>query len=124
MSWLLGLINPLKAIGEQLNRAYELKLIAGNDRERIEAEKVISQLEARRDVMISEQGSWLTAWIRPALAAPVVILVWKLIVWDTVLGRGSTPHPGDFIMWYTMTVTGAYFLTRPIEKMGRRLRRT
>lgn len=122
LQFLLGLVNPLKAIGDQLNRAYELKLIAENDHERIEAEKTISHLEARRDILLSEQGSWMTRWIRPAMAFPVVVYVNKLIIWDTVLGWGVTPDPGQFINWYVLTVTGAYFLTRPVEKWGRRRR--
>jgi len=32
----------------------------------------------------------VTAIIRPLLALPVVIFMWKVIVWDKVLGLGST----------------------------------
>ena len=122
IKFLLGLVNPLKEIGDQLNRAYELRLMAQNDRHKIEADQVISTLEAQRDILLAEQGSWMTRWIRPALAAPVVILMWKLVVWDTVLGWGVTPYPGDFIQWFVVTVTGAYFVMRPIEKWGRNRR--
>lgn len=120
LQFLLGLVNPIKAVGEQLTRAYELKLNAQNDSQRIQAEKLIANLEAHQNILIAEQGSWMTRWIRPALAAPVVVYVWKLIVWDTVLGWGVTPDPGQFINWYVLTVTTAYFLTRPIEKAFRR----
>ena len=116
---LLGALNPLKVIGEQLNKAYELKLLAMNDRERIAADKAISQLEAQRDILIAEQTHWMTRWIRPMMAAPVVIYMWKLVVWDTVLGWGTTPHPGQFIEWYALTITGAYFIGRPLEKAFR-----
>ncbi len=120
LNFLLGIVNPIKVIGEQLNKAYELKLFAQNDRERLEAEKTISTLEARRDVLLAEQASWMTRWIRPALAAPVVVYVWKVVVYDTVLGWGVTEYPGQFVHWYVMTVTGAYFLMRPVEKAWRR----
>lgn len=113
---LLGLLNPLKAIGEQLNRAYELKLLAANDKERIEAEKAISQLEARRDVLVAEQGSWMTRWIRPALAFPVVVFWNKLIIYDTVLGLGTTPDPGEYVMWFCVLVPNVYFLVRSNER--------
>jgi len=118
--WLLNLVNPLKAIGDQLNRAYEMKLLAMSDKERLDAEKQISQLEANRDLLLREQGSWMTRWVRPAMALPVVIYVWKVVVWDTVLKWGVTPYPGEFVHWYVLTVTGAYFIMRPIEKWGRR----
>ena len=32
------------------------------------------------------------ALVRPLLAAPVVIYLWKVIVWDIVLGLGGTAH--------------------------------
>jgi hypothetical protein len=118
--WLLNLVNPLKVIGDQLNRAYQNKLLAMTNEERIEADKQISNLEAKRDVLLAEQGSWMTRWIRPMMALPVVIYVWKIVVYDTVLGLGVTPNPGEFVNWYVLTVTGAYFLTRPIEKVLRR----
>lgn len=120
MGWLIGALNPLKAIGEQLTTAYSLKLAAQNDSARIAAEQTISQLEARRDVLLAEQASWMTRWIRPALAIPVVIFWFKLIVWDTVLGWGTTPDPGEHVMWYVTLIPSVYFLTRPVEKWGRR----
>jgi hypothetical protein len=120
MMWLLNLVNPLKVIGDQLNRAYQTKMLAVTDKERIEADKEISNLEARRDVLLAEQGSWMTRWIRPALALPVAIFWFKLLVWDTVLGWGSTPYPGEHVMWYAMLIPTAYFLVRPVEKFSRR----
>ena len=120
LSFILSLVNPLKMIGEQLNKAYELKLLAMNDKERIAAEKAISQLEAQRDILIAEQKHWMTRWIRPAFALPIVIYVWKLVVWDTVLGWGVTPHPGQFIEWLVLVVVGAYFIGRPLEKFSSR----
>jgi len=103
-------------IGEQLNRAYESKLEAENDKERIEADKLIATLTAQQAILVAEQKRWLTAWIRPALAFPVVLFVWKLIIWDTVLGWGVTPYPGDMIAWLVTTIVAAYMLTRPFER--------
>ncbi len=120
INWLISLVNPIKAVGEQLNKAYGQRLAAQNDAQRVAADTRIKIAEARMQVLLAEQQSWMTRWIRPALAAPVVIYMWKLIVWDTVLGYGVTPDPGEFINWYVLTVTGAYFLTRPIEKVIRR----
>jgi hypothetical protein len=91
----LAWLNPLKVITAELGKAYEAKLKATNNAEKIAAEVQISTLEARRDVLLKEQGNWLTRWIRPALAAPAVIFWWKIVVWDTVLGLGTTPDPGE-----------------------------
>ena len=114
LSWLAG--GGIKAIGEQLNRAFQAKLDAKNNAERIEADKQIAVLEARQAVLIAEQGSWRTSWIRPAIAAPFAIFIWKVVVWDKVLGRGVTDPLSDNMTWVMTAVIGAYFLTRPLEK--------
>jgi hypothetical protein len=106
----------LKAITQSLTEAYELRLRAQTDKEKLEADMVIRQLEARQAVLLAEQGRWYTAWIRPMLALPVVILVWKLLVYDTALGLGVTPDPGVFVTGIVWTIIGAYFLTRPFER--------
>lgn len=120
MNWLLSFLTGggIKALGEQLNQAYETKMRAVTDTDKIEADKQIEQLKARQAVLIAEQGSWLTSWIRPAIAAPFVIYLWKIIVIDKVLKIGVTdPLPPE--MWQMfMVIIGAYFLARPFEKRG------
>lgn len=118
---LLSWLNPLESIARELGRAYAKKQDAKTDSARIEAETRIATLEAQRDVLIAEQGSWLTRWIRPALALPVVVFVWKIVLWDTVLGLGVTPDPGELVRWIVVTTIGAFLLTRPLDKwLGRR----
>jgi len=122
IGWLISLLNPLEKIGEQLNDAYRTKVLAQGTEQKLEADMQISQLEARRDILLAEQSNKLTRWIRPALAFPVVVFWFKLIVYDTVLGLGVTPDPGEVVMWYCMLIPTAYFVTRPIEKFVRRRR--
>lgn len=107
---------PLTTITNSLKEAYTEKLKADTSEKKLEAEQTIAHLEARRDVLIAEQQRALTSWIRPALALPVVLYEWKLIVWDTMLGWGVTPDPGSFVNWVVVTVIGAYMLTRPFER--------
>lgn len=118
--WLLRLLNPLGGIAQRLVDAYAAKQNALTDRDRIEADVTIAQLQARQAVLIAEQAHWMTRWIRPAIAFPVAVYVWKIVLWDTVLGWGVTPNPGEFVNWIVVTVIGAYFLTRPFEKAGGR----
>jgi hypothetical protein len=103
-------------IGEQLNTAYKSKLTAKNNTEKFEADKTIARLEAQQAVLIAEQGSWKTAWIRPAIAAPFVFYLWKIVVYDKMLGLGSTPDLSTEQHAIMGVVIGAYFLTRPFEK--------
>ena len=68
-------------------------------------------------------GRWYTAAIRPLLALPVVIFLWKVIVWDKVLGLGTTDEiTGMAADWCGLIVT-AYVGGRSIEKVARILRR-
>lgn len=113
-SWLVG--GGLKSIANQLTDWDIKRREAKNDKDRIEAEQVIKQLEARQAVLIEETKHSTTRWIRPALAAPVVLYWWKLIVWDTLLGWGATPYPGDHVAWFVTLIPTAYFLARPFEK--------
>jgi hypothetical protein len=115
-SFLLKLINPLGAIGKSLSEAYAAKLRAANDSERIEAEVTIAQLEARQAVLIAEQGSWMTRWVRPAIAFPIVFFLNKVIIYDICLGLGTTPQPSQELWWVITAVVTAYMLTRPFEK--------
>lgn len=100
--------------GKLLN-AYELKLNAQNDAERLKAETTIAFLEAQQAILIKEQQRWYTAWIRPAFAAVVLIFWTKVVVWDTVLQWGVTPYPGEHVMWFVTLIPAAYFLVRPFE---------
>ena len=115
-SWVLGLLDPLGRIANRLQRAYEAKLRAQNDRERIAAEVRIKQLEAQQRVLLAEQKSRLTRWIRPAFALPFIIYDFKIVVWDKVLGLGTTDPLSPEFWQLQMIVFGAYFLTRPFER--------
>jgi hypothetical protein len=73
--------------------------------------------------MVAEQGRWWTSMIRPLAALPVVIYIWKVIVYDKVLGLGTTDAiTGDVGTWAGVIIT-TYFGGRTIEKVARILRR-
>src|SRR5579872_6709260 len=73
--------------------AYQAKLTAGNDAQRIAAglaarELAVAQRESElaAQTVIAEQGRWYTALPRPLFAFAFVIYAWKVVVWDKVLG--------------------------------------
>lgn len=118
LKWLTS--SGIAAIGGELRQAYEARLKATNDHEKLEAEQNIARLEAQQAVLLAEQGRWLTAWVRPAIALPFVLYIWKLVIWDKVLGYGTTDDLSPQL-WQMMTVIiTAYFLTRPFEKVFRK----
>ncbi len=65
-----------------------------------------------RDVVLAEQGWWVTAAIRPAFAAPL-LLWWWLMIADAVLALAprhpQLPAPLTSGGWIVL----AYFLTAP-----------
>lgn len=103
----------IQDLSDDIKDAYKARLEAQTSEQKLEADMVIRQLELRQALLLTEQKRWLTAWIRPALAFPVVVLVNKLLIWDTVLGLGVTPDPGQLVNWIVVTIIGAYMLTRP-----------
>jgi len=79
------------------------------------------EAEVNAEVVKAEQGNWVTRSVRPLLALPVIILMWKIIVWDKALGQwtgGSTDSLSDQIWWYCTTVVIAYFGGRTVEKVA------
>lgn len=118
LTWLSS--GGIAAIGEQLNKAYDAKLKATNDHEKLQAEQDIARLEAQQAILLAEQGRWLTCWIRPVIALPFVVYLWKLVIYDKVLGWGTTDNLSTDLWQLMMVVVGAYFLTRPFESVLRR----
>lgn len=124
MNFLISLLGS--GILEWILNYQNKRLESANERVRIDAEitsnKIEAELEARRaarDIVLAEQGWWLTAMIRPAFAWPIVIHSGAIVAdslfhfeWDVA----KLPDPlGTWAGW----IVGAYFLTRPFEKAFR-----
>lgn len=135
MEWLLGKLIAAPVIGAILGpivngllTAQKQKLDAVGSHEAVAADLAKKTLEldqreaeVNAEVVKAEQGNWVTRSIRPLLALPVIILVWKLLVWDKALGQwtgGTTDSLSDQIWWYCTTVTIAYFGGRTVEKVA------
>ena len=116
LSMLLAIIKPLSAVAIDLVSAKGRLLDAATEKERIQAEVEIQQLEGRQAVLIAEQGSRLTSWIRPAFAFPFIVYNFKVVVWDKVLGLGVTDDLSASYWQLQIIIFGAYFLTRAYEK--------
>lgn len=110
--------------------AYKEKLAAGNTSERIAAELAGRELQVQQrerevaaQIVIAEQGNWMTRWVRPMWAAPFVIYTWKLVVWDKVWPGGSTDPLTGGMETLIVTVAAAYFGGRTIESVARIIKR-
>ena len=115
-AFILSLINPLVRVAVDLMAAKSKQATATTDQQRIEAEVAIHQLEARQEVLIAEQATRATRWIRPLFALPFIVYNFKVIVWDKVFGFGTTDVLSEQYWQLQMIVFGAYFITRGMGK--------
>jgi hypothetical protein len=88
----------------------------GTERLRAMLEEILETKKLQTQIIIAEQNHWYTAMIRPLIATPIIIFMWKVIVWDKVLGWGVTDPLGPEMAWAFTAIIGAYFIARPFEK--------
>jgi hypothetical protein len=119
LGWLGKLVDPVSSIAKELAKAYAEKQNAQTEQARIEANERIKALEARRSVLIAESRHPWNAIARAFLAAPVGIFLWKVIVWDKVLGWGATDDLSQNLWNITFIVVGFYF----VDSIASRFRR-
>ena len=103
----------LDAAGSHEARVTELALKA--------QELDAKEADVNAKVIIAEQGNWFTRSVRPALGFAVVVLVWKLIVYDKALGQWTGGHTDmlDKDLWnVVMVIIGAYMGGRSAEKVA------
>lgn len=116
----LDFLNPLSAITDGIVKWQIAKENAKNDTERIRADTQIATLEAKRDVQVAAtiHDKWYSP--RTLLGYIVVVFLFKLFIWDTVLGWGVTQYPGSLIMEITNTVVAFYFVSEGLQRIFKR----
>ena len=105
--------------------AYKAKLEAANTEGAqaadLAAKAIAADIEARRSaqaIIIAEQGRWWTALPRAIVQWSFAVFVAKCVVWDTVLGWGTTePLGGDIATWAGW-VMALWFGGRSLEKIA------
>ncbi len=108
---ILGLLSgPLTSISNDLKQAYESKLKAQNDSERIAADERINLLEARKSTIMAAQSDPVERFVRIGFALPCIIYVFKLVVYDKVLGLGATDGLSPELWKLFWIVVGGYFI--------------
>lgn len=105
-------------IPDQLRRAYEAKLNAQNDADRLAAEIEIAKLEARQ-ASHAIGGRWITL-VQIAWALPFVIYNAKLVLWDKVLGWGVTDPLSAELYQLQGVIVGFFFVTTTIRAVVHR----
>lgn len=116
LGWLLKLVNPLAAIAKEIAADRARLIDAKTESERLQVEENIQTKLAQRDILIAEQGHWFTRWVRPAWAAPFVIITWKIVVYDNALGLGVTDPLSPEMYELMKVIAASYFIGRGLEK--------
>lgn len=124
MNWVLKILGsivtgPLTQISNDLKEAYQARLNAKNDSERIEAEKQISFLEGQKEIILQAQKGKVEQWVRPLLALPFILYNMKLVVYDKMFGWGVTDPLSPELYQVEMIVLGGYFLYGTVGLMKR-----
>lgn len=109
-----------------LIEVYKQRLAAGNTSERIAADLAQRELaveqrerELATQVIVAEEGRWWTALPRALVQYSFAIFVVKAVVWDKVLGWGSTDPLGGDIQQWAGWVMAMWFGGRSLEKVAR-----
>ena len=110
ISILLGLVDPISRIAGKIADYKIAAQQASTDKERIAADERVKALEARRDVMVSEAGSRVNAFMRAAIAFGPTVYLLKIFVVDKVLKLGTTDNLSDDLWKVVVAVVGFYFL--------------
>jgi len=111
-----------------LIKAYQAKLAAGNTSEKIAADLATSEIaaqtaetQAQSQLKIAEIGHPFEV---EKLFAYVTLLYYsKLLIWDKVLGLGSTDPLTGWALWAANLIISFYFLKRGLENVARIIKR-
>jgi len=107
MWWLTGIRGIAKALEKWQGKLADAK----TEQERIRAQAMVDLNTNRLNAQTRGDMTWLPKGMRALSYTPFVLFLWKVIVWDKLLGWGVTddlsPH-----LWQTFYVMlGFYFLT-------------
>lgn len=126
LNWLGGLLGG--PFAKAAVAAYKAKLVAAGSHDAKVAElagREITldqrQAELNSQVVIAEQGNWMTRSVRPLMALPVIILLFKILVYDKALGqwtRGSTDALDPNLWGVMMCIIISYMGGRSAEKIA------
>lgn len=115
LSIVLGVLSSfftssIKSVTNDIKEAYQSKLNAQNDSERIAADERIAILEARKSTILAAQSDPLERWVRAGFGFLFLAYNSKLIIWDKMLEWGTTDPLSPELAYIQMTVLGGYFI--------------
>lgn len=88
-----------------------------NTERRIALEGELAVLEARRDSILAAQSDPMERWVRIGFAVPFVLYIWKLVIWDKLLGWGVTDNLSGDLWTILYIVLGGYFVDTVVRRL-------
>lgn len=113
LGFITGLAGPISMIAGKILDTKTALAKAQSDDERNRLNAAIEEMHSQQAVLVAEAGSRLNAIIRGLMAVPVMILLWKLLVYDKALGQwtgGHTDALGPDLWKIVAAVIAFYFL--------------
>lgn len=98
------------------NRITDLKIVRENattQREKDQLDAKIAELNGRKDYLIAAVGSpWgrIVLLVQLLASIPVIAIIWKILIYDQMLGWGFTPALGADIWYLIYMVWGFWFI--------------
>lgn len=127
-SWLASFISG--PIINGLISAYKAKLAAQNTTDAqaadLAAKEIAGEVALRQQeasIIRQEEGRWYTALPRPLFALIFLVYIGKCVIWDKVMGWGTTDPLSPELSAIEMIVVTGYFGGRTIEKVARIFKR-
>lgn len=121
LKWAIGaLFAPLTTITKQIADTRIALAAEANTERRLILDEKLATLDARKDILLAEQGHWSTRMIRPLFAIPFVIYINKLVLWDKVLGWGVTDPLGSDLTQIMLLIIAAYFVDTAVQRFTKR----
>lgn len=117
IGWLIGLVNPLGRIVDKIADVQTRMAAEQNTAAKIALEGELATLSARRDVILAAQADPFERWVRIGFALPFVLYIWKLVVWDKLLGWGATDGLSADLWAILYIVLGGYFVDTVVRRI-------
>jgi len=119
LAGLTGLLGPVSNIVASLNQYKIAQVNATAEVDKQAIQKQIDALHDKATVLTAEIGNrfaaMVTATVQAMIAIPVAAFVWKVLLWDKVVGSWpdfSTDLRNTDQLWYViLAIIGFYFVT-------------
>lgn len=117
LSWLTG--GGLKFIASELRQAHRDRLEAQTDTAKLAADERIAQGLHALEAQTRGRWTWLPKLVRGLWDAPLILYLWKLVVWDKMLGWGATDPLGQFEHMVATAALSFYFVDATLSRLRR-----